>query len=133
MCIGCSCAILYFESLKRIPLSIAGVIVNIKGLIVLVLSIIFLEDRITAKAVLCIVICFIGTVLLIRPSVFVGPEFSPDDQSLNHFSQMNAGYFFGCILAIGASLAKAGINVWIRKFSSTSSTLIPRNEHFADA
>jgi drug/metabolite transporter (DMT)-like permease len=125
MCIGCVGAMCFMESLKRIPISVTAVILNMKGLLVLFFSMIFLDDKVTIKNSLCILLCFFGAILLVKPSLIF--PFAPQEKEGNviflikmlESSFMKNEYIFGCILAILTCFVKAGINIWIRRFSKS--------------
>ena len=109
-------------------MSIVAIILNLKGLFVLLMSIIFLEDKISFKAVICIIICFFGAILLIKPSLIFTISSSQSESKyisiiklkiiLDKSSMLDPNYFLGCILALTTCSAKTALNIWIRKFGN---------------
>lgn len=119
----------YFQGMQLIPISITMVILNMKGIVILLFSILFLRDIVTTSSVLCIVLCFLGAVLIVQPSVLL-PESWVNWHS--HFGVDTANqpeqavyarsfYVLGCCFIMVTCLLKSVINIWIRKFGESCS------------
>lgn len=137
MFIGSIAAISFFESIRRIPLSIVYVIMNMKGIFVLIMTILFLDDKITLKAFICISICFFGTIMLVKPSLLFSISAPEDSQISAQTKSSDFVYFLGCGFALICCLMKVGVSIWIRKFSKCFWNKCKmdnfRIEHFPDA
>lgn len=111
---------LFFEGMQLIPTAITTIILNMKGIVILLFSMVFLGDRITLKSVLCILLCFLGAVLIVKPSLVVWVVWADGRGSWPSESAdpVDASYLWGCYLIIIMCLFKSGINIWVRKFGS---------------
>lgn len=119
MLIASIAAINFFESIRRIPLSITYIIMNLKGIFVIIMTVLFLDDKVTLKVIICISISFFGTMMLIKPSILFnvsGPE-ANQSQTSSAPAVSDYVYFLGCCFALICCLTKVGVSIWIRKFS----------------
>ena len=108
--IGGTGALFFYLGMRRVPISIASIFPNMKGIFILLFSMLFLQDNINLKSILSIIICFLGAVLIVKPSIILS---SKDDNSLS-FSK--PAYLTGCFFLVITCLAKSTINIVIRKY-----------------
>lgn len=78
-----------FKAFNEMSISITISIYNLAPIIVLILGTIFLKERMTVKAILATVVCFIGSILIVGIDNF---------QSIN--SLMNSGFVWALLSAI---------------------------------
>lgn len=111
----------FFQGMELIPTSITTVILNMKGIVILLLSMVFLQDKITFKSVLCIGLCFVGAVLIVKPSLLLPAGWT--DRSAEPSSGVAGAadplYLLGCYLIIFMCFFKSAITIWIRRFGNS--------------
>jgi drug/metabolite transporter (DMT)-like permease len=101
---GCIADIFYFIALTKILLAETMTITNTYPFFVLLLSAVFLGEKIKRHHIIALILCFAGTLLIIRPG----------------FSSLNLNYFY----AIGASVFAAITYTILKKVRETDSAEI---------
>lgn len=106
--LGSYTAVAYFIGLKYIPMSVASVLFASKGVFILFYGILLGTENLTIQAVLSVLLCALGTILLIQPSLILSGTISTLEQSEN--------FLRGCFFVFAALNGKALVNIFIKKY-----------------
>lgn len=104
--------ILYYSVIALLPLSTFLVLRNLKGIFVLIISCFVGKDRITVLQIILVIMSFIGTILVIQPSLILFFIISRED----FYQEQDSHYVGYCLLALVPVFLKALVNVIIRKY-----------------
>lgn len=122
-------------SLKQIPLSVYVIILNLKPVLVILISFAYGVESVTCKKAGLILVSFFGAILIINPAAvswlvqsglahFLGVPPTPADTgrgesstSLTNQTAQGALYYFYCFLAFGCVSLKALSFISIKKSS----------------
>jgi drug/metabolite transporter (DMT)-like permease len=63
--------LIFYQALKLVPLSTFIVLRNMKGIFVLLMTPIFLDERLTVLQMFLILVSFLGTALIVNPQIFI--------------------------------------------------------------
>jgi drug/metabolite transporter (DMT)-like permease len=111
--------ILYYSVIALLPLSTFLVLRNLKSIFVLVISCFVGKDKITVLQTILVIMSFIGTILVIQPSLILFLIMSTEDLH----QEQDSNFVAYCLLALIPVLLKALVNVIIRKYCKYSNKL----------
>lgn len=93
--VGALYLITYFYTISKIPLTDASILVHLSPFFVIILSAIFLKEKISRKSIYLIPICFLGALLIIKPFNY-------------------ASYSFEAVFGIISAMLSAAAGIFIR-------------------
>jgi drug/metabolite transporter (DMT)-like permease len=87
---GCASMVLYFYAIEHIKLADAVMLNNASPILVLILSAIFLKEKLSSKSVVCVLVAFIGVSFIIKPQFLLHGLDSRDLGALAGFASIFA-------------------------------------------
>jgi drug/metabolite transporter (DMT)-like permease len=102
--------LLVYSIVPHLPLSTFMILRNMKGIFVLLLSMAFGRDTITLLQAILVIVSFIGTILVIKPELFLGVFDSSAQKPTSN------DYLFYSLLSFLPALLKASVNIILRNY-----------------